>query len=630
MKKKKKFNTGGIVSGGSNDPLQNILLQQYSNLIQNPTHIENPNAALTRNNIATAKAMQEANSNPWTQGLDILGNMAMSYGMNMMSSGATDTTSSGGEVNTEGFTGFLNGLMGSQVVKQKKANNAELDSMTITPGNTFQKLAFGGKTGMNSVEVEGQEVGQLPNGQLLDFKGPSHEAGGINTILPDATTIFSKRIKIDGKTMAERKKAREKQANKLAKLQKDNVTDTLLKNAIERTKVTTKAEDAFDLQLQGEVAKLFGDENKNLSNTNNFKKFQGGTDERGILSTGNTWQQMLQQMFQTFGQGQQGVIPNMTGTSADYHTPVTGAVDYSNPFGTETMQELVINVDRKKPETETSTALPVASNTDTPNEGFKLNQAGLPTFGDALGIYGNLKQARDLKNLTLENRAGDTPNINAFENFGKDALNTLQGSKNYVAGVRDENIRDLNTARAGSVGRNRNSARGINTLRALDLATDSQVNQSLNDLYSTFANQMLGILGQEAQMEMQQDQVVMGGEQARDLADRQDRDAFYTNLSRNQQAIGEALSRTGKNVNQIKERGTNQNFLNMLSDYFDIDVANGTMKPKKNVTLSVDASKAFENFVKDKEYSDDYSKKEWDALSKEEQEKYYRLKKSGK
>lgn len=590
MKKKKKFNTGGMVSGGSNDPLQNILLQQYSNLMQNPTHIENPNTTLTRNNIATAKAMQEAESNPWTQGLDLLGSMAMSYGMNMMGSGATGTTPSGGEASTTGGTGWLNGLFGAST----------------------DKKAFGGRTGKSNVEVEGEEVGQLPDGTLLDFIGPKHEQGGIDVNLPDGTAIFSDRIKIDGKTMAERKKAREKQTNKLSKLSKENSSDALLKNTIKRTKEVSDKEDMFDMSLQ-----------QMISNEENGKFNNGGV----------------------IGDFLAPFLQNLTGNL--FQNLSNNPTNYSYPLdNTSVLDELVIDVNQPKgiaplemtPQRgELTPSNPIgydslASDTSKTKsgDGFNLNSAGLPTFGDAMGIYGNLKQARDLKNLTLENRAGDTPNINAFENFGKDALNTLQGSKNYVAGARDANIRDLNTARAGSVGRNRNSARGINTLRALDLATDSQVNQSLNDLYSTFANQMLGILGQESQMEMQQDQVVMGGEQARDLADRQDRDAFYNNLSRNQQAIGESISRTGKNVNQIKERGTNQNFLNMLSDYFDIDVANGTMKPKKNLSLAGEPLRDFESFTKDKGYSDDYTKKEWDALSKEEQEKYYISKKLGR
>lgn len=589
-----KFAFGGKTNS---DPMQNYVAQRYAQMSNNPAFIEDPNSTLADNNIRKAKAMQDAQSNPWTQGLDILGSLAMQTGMSMMGSGMTGTTPSGDAAATNGMGGWLNNLGGMD------QDPYGWNNTTFVPGATVTKMALGGKTGMNPVEVEGQEVGQLPNGQLLDFKGPSHEAGGINTMLPDATTIFSKRIKIDGKTMADRKKLREKQTGKLEKLQKDNGTDILLKNAMERTKVTTEAEDAFDLQLQEQIASLYGQNQE--------------TAAYGSSGTGNPWQQMLQQMFQTFGQGQQGVVPNMTGTSADYHTPVTGAVDYANPFGNETMQELVINVDRKQPET--STALPVASNTDTPGEGFSLNQAGLPTFGDALGIYGNLKQAYDPMNLTLENRAGDTPNINAFKDFGKDGLNVLDDAKKYVSQVRDENLAGMNLARTGAVNRNRNTARGINTQRALDLATDSQVNKSMNDIYSNFASQMMGILSQEAGMENQQDSMVMQGEQARDLADRQDRDMFYTNLSRDKQAVGEALTRTGKATNEIKGRGVNQTFLNQMSDYVKVNVMNGSISAKEGVKLIGDKNEKLSTFESVKGWeSIGMTKADWDKLTKQQ------------
>ena len=79
-------------------------------------------------------------------------------------------------------------------------------------------FAMGGVVTNVPVEVEGQEVGETPSGQMIDFKGPSHEQGGIDVKLPKGTEIFSKRIKVGGKTMAERKKEREKRVLSLEKL----------------------------------------------------------------------------------------------------------------------------------------------------------------------------------------------------------------------------------------------------------------------------------------------------------------------------------------------------------------------------------------------------------------------------
>jgi hypothetical protein len=69
------------------------------------------------------------------------------------------------------------------------------------------EMKTGGKV---PVEIEGQEVVETPQGQLFQVQGPSHEQGGIDMSLPEGTDVYSKRIQIDGKSMADRKLAREK------------------------------------------------------------------------------------------------------------------------------------------------------------------------------------------------------------------------------------------------------------------------------------------------------------------------------------------------------------------------------------------------------------------------------------
>ena len=201
--KKKKY-----AFGGSTDPLAGLLAIRASRKGEDPGFIESPDTAIAQNNIMKANAMQKANSNPWTQGLDVLGSLAVQYGTSMMNSGSATQTLNGEAASTEGFVGFMNNLFGGQ--KQVKA--------------------FGGKVKGSQVEVEGKEVGELPNGQLLEFKGPSHEQGGIDAILPGGTDIFSKRISIDGVSMADRKKKREKEANRIAKRLDKNSADPVLKN----------------------------------------------------------------------------------------------------------------------------------------------------------------------------------------------------------------------------------------------------------------------------------------------------------------------------------------------------------------------------------------------------------------
>lgn len=638
MKKKTKYNFGGAVdsisgvpgledliglltNNSNNDPTANFAANRYKRLSSKPNNIEAPGTAIADHNIAMARAMDETNSNPWTQGLDILGSMAIQYGSSMMSKGQ----SQGGSF-----------------------------------GDVFKKAAYGGRLSNVPVEVEGDEIGQLPNGGLIDFQGPSHENGGIDALLPEGTTMFSKRIKIDGKTMADRKKAREKQTAKLEKLNKDNSTDLLIKNAMKRNQEVSKAEDDFDLELQGEVAKMF--EGTNAENTNNKVKLQGGTGRSGIRNPfvfdpkNKEHQVDFQNWYDTNYKGDTGVVPGWGAKSkAAYKTHggiynIMKNQDYQNPVNINEDNQIPAELLRIMPTMEDQIASdklitefqePDAGNfdsnildeEDSSNNSNWLNKlfggAGTPTVGDALGMYGNLRQAYKPRSLTLEERSGDSPNINAFKDFGKDALKVIEDSKGYVAGIRDEALNDLELARTGSIRRNRNTARGVNTQRALDLASDAGANRAMTDVHSNFAEQIMGILGQQAQMESMQDQMVMQGEEKRDTADRMDRGAFYTNLARDERNIGEALARTGKSANEIKGRGVNENLLNSMTEYANVNVMNGTMSAKEGLEVAGDKNKYIDNYTKNKGYKnllggEGYTDAEWNALSLKQREKAMR------
>lgn len=555
------------------------------------TTIEDPFTALYENQMAQARAEAKAANNPWTTGLDILGTMAMNYGTGMMQSGMADTTPSGEAASTKGFTGFLNGLFGAK--KQNKA--------------------FGG-TVNSPVEVEGEEVAEFPNGMMLDFKGPSHENGGIDVALPGGTEVFSKRIKVDGKTMAERKLLRQKLAEKLQKLSSENSTDLLLKNALKRNKQVSDAEEFFDLDVQKTVSDVLNPPKEKLA-------YGTGPYYNPALNPSLwDWQGMAMQANPSFFLDMFTPDPRSKGSASLYETE---SPTYSTPnYG-------LTNADSGDSGTDADTA-------DKKFDWGKLfKNVGMPTLGDAIGMYGNWKQAKETNDLILENRAGDTPNINAFKDYGKDGLEVLQKSKDYVSQIRDKNLKDLESARSTSSIRNRNSARGVNTQRALDLATDTGLNKAMSDVYSSFASQMLGITGQEAQMENQQDQLVMQGEQNRDLADRMDRDNFYTQLITGRKGVNQAISTLGGNLNKIKERKTNEDLLNQMFDYAEVNVMNGTISAKEGLKLMGQGNSdnilkrpAYLEFEKAKEYEGvGYTKEGWDNLSPDQKAFVYITKK---
>ncbi len=148
--------------------------------------------------------------------------------------------------------------------------------------NTYlQTHAFGGEVGNIPVEVEGEEVAETPTGDLLKFKGPNHEQGGIKTDLPEHTQVFSKRLKgEDGKTMAQRKLEREKAEEALSKLlSKSGGNDFLLKASLSRTKEGNKIQEEKDMQFQENFQNQFIDE---YAFGGEVEKFGGGTGKDGI------------------------------------------------------------------------------------------------------------------------------------------------------------------------------------------------------------------------------------------------------------------------------------------------------------------------------------------------------------
>jgi hypothetical protein len=83
-------------------------------------------------------------------------------------------------------------------------------------------------------------------------------------------------------------------------------------------------------------------------------------------------------------------------------------------------------------------------------------------------------------------------------------------------------------------------------------------------VYDGTARQMMEILGQQAGFENQQDQAVMQGEDARRIADRHDKDQYYTNKGKGLEGIGRSVQQLGKNVGQIDQNQMLMEFLKML------------------------------------------------------------------
>lgn len=189
------------------------------------------------------------------------------------------------------------------------------------------------------------------------------------------------------------------------------------------------------------------------------------------------------------------------------------------------------------------------------------------TEGDLKGMQGT-EMGKTLPSLmTLLNRLETPKNINFFREFGQDALRAAQEAQGLASTNKYQQLRDLKLQENAARQRGRGSARGVNTLRALDLASDMLGQQGMEQVYNNYAQQMMSLLGQKSQLENVQDQMVMQGEQNRDLADRQDIDAFYTNLAENMATASEFTQKQGRDLNVKQYNDDVLTLSNSLSKY---------------------------------------------------------------
>lgn len=475
-------------------------------------YLETPAEALAENSQNIAQAQYEGNSNPFYIALKTLGNIGMQAGM---AAGGT----------------------GSEV-----ANSA-----IMSLGNI--EFEFGGTSKGEFVNVEGKEVVDKPNGKKgKKVQGPSHAGGGVDMFLPEGSNVFSDKIKVAGQTMAERKTARDNKLSKIESRLNKSPSDKILQSTLKKTKSSLDLEEEKDLQIQSLITQIKGG--------NKPGEAEGGINGVGLNQ--DNWGNIMSKLLPIQDFSKKQSVPNKNS--------IKGMSGIGGPVIPELNFDAFKGMDGTASGTSLSKLNQLLGNMMVGFEG----EGGM-SGGDMLGIGGNMFSSIAPYLNTLKNRAGDTPNVNSFENFGQDALSANDQSQTYVKGQKDNALmrseRGANTARRSG----RNSARGVNTMRALNLATEQNKNIADNAIFDNFSKQMMQLLGQRSGLENLQDQAVMGGEQGRDLADRQDRDIFYTNLAKNLTGMGEGIQQTGKDLNQTSQNEIMMNMLNMLSENFGIN-----------------------------------------------------------
>ena len=557
---------------------------------------DTPQEAIMMNNNAQAQATIDTMEDSGLQlmrgigtGFNIAGQLVGKYGS--MFAGAGGNTPEGAA--PEG------GTPGGKMTGMQKLANTKF-------GKGIQSVVYA-SGGQVPVEVEGNEMGQLPNGMMLDFQGPSHEQGGIPIDLPAGTKIYSDRVSIDGKTMAQRKASRENKLNKLEK--KIAKGDRVAKNTLDRYMLTAGKEEALDMSIQQmlneadnnpEFAKggLIKSGNKTYRNGREVHSVDPVTGEFIFDGKGNTPLSTTPTQNTGFSIPKieiPGVQINNTnadvkvpfsipGTTSELDTkkpkvtvdPITGEIS-GLPLKTNrsdwTLEEDVDKFTAPPPtkptyyvtdKYENSSPLKKPESTKgtpTQDNGFGVEEL-VPMLGNALGVYGNYKAGTADEKAYLQAKASQTANTNAYKHYGKEALKTLDESKLFAKQMGDIQRSEVELARKTATDQNRKTARGINTMRALDLASQAGANRLDMQAYAQEAQQIQQILGQEANLKQQMDQVVMSGEENRDLRDRDDKANLLNMQTRADISKGNMYSHIGKNINDMAENSAALNAMN--------------------------------------------------------------------
>ena len=525
-------------------------------------NIDSPSEDLAQAQNIAQQAMIGAMSDPTVAGLKGIGNMFINTGMSMASKG------------------YANGAGGDSGMGKFLKNNIGSINSIVGLGQSATMRASGGRIGKSSINAEGGEIVDTPNGVPVELDGPSHASGGIDLEVPQGTEIYSKRLKgEDGKSMADRKKKREKEILKVQKLLEQDPTNNTLKKTLAKIKSNNDFIDEKDLSQMEFVKNLVGNMQR--------ETFAEGGYANGLPIKKNF---ILQDFYQNLN-------PNLKNEfGADSYDEIF-ANEYdpqpiTNPYNQTGLKIPDINKDI------TFNSTPNVASPTSENKGFDFSSIfGNITAGDALGIGANLFGANaQMKNIAA-NRAATPTEVNAFKNYGDQALKKIQSQYGYINSVRDEQLGDAELSRQGTINRNNNSTRSINTQRALNLATDAQMNELKSNIYNQFAAQTMGIIEQEAGQLAQNDQIRMQGEDRRAERELQNTDNFYSNMGKAISDKYKGIGETGKALNDIKERETTQKLMDQLFDRFKTNGMTGEISGKP-----VDSTeKEFDTTVKNAE-----------------------------
>lgn len=419
-----------------------------------------------------------------------------------------------------------------------------------------KKMKFGGK-----VELEGGEAVNV-NGQGGMVEGPDHAEGGVDLDLPQGTLVFSKRIKVGNKTMADREMARLRKEKKAQKAMDKQPTDPLNRFTLDRILQLNDLERQLDLEMQ---------QNYGSSDKKQMKyggKYPYGTGPMGVLGNLNRLnlrdlplQGEVPPVYNMFNSGfnqQMSVpsqLPQLNPNAFKSKVPLHAGFDGNAPIQEDLYMDANPQAFQSQPSDPVSTSPfvgmpgfdgnaplpePQAPEYKKPGVGDAIGK-GLGLLGPALGPAGLAISTVAPLVTTVLNRLGDKKPVNPYEDFGRDALESNSASMRGAAASKAQSQRQIDLE--GDKARNiaRNSARGISTLRALDQGTAAQSMTAKTAANTQYYNNLDRLFATRSQLQNARDQMVMQGRDVARERATQDRDNFFTNINQDLGTLGEGM-----------------------------------------------------------------------------------------
>lgn len=348
--------------------------------------------------------------------------------------------------------------------------------------------------------------------------------------LPVGTRVYSKRLKRDGKSMADRHEQRERQVRRAYRQVESNPFDLAKENTLRRVVEQTQIQDIEDMQIQEQRAM-----EKEMKCGGKVKMGKGGRVRYAYGSGPVGIPQAFNPLFQSIQDNVYGPFQDPYLANAQ-PTPVVNTFQkYLDKTGEKNMN-YAMNAVPYMPQEQPQAAQRPGFGQTVGNIARALGPAMGPA-GAAIGMLGPLAS-------TIINRLGDKQNESFYEDFGRQGLATNARSMRNLSSARTQGLQDLRLAQAGADSQSFGSVNTARSSRQLNVANTMRSQTQLNRNYLDALDQSMQ---NRSQLQNQRDQVVMQGRERADIANVQDRDQFYTNLSSNLSNLGTGLMTTARN-----------------------------------------------------------------------------------